>query len=225
MLSVIILDNGESNVIQLTYENLYRELKDIEGSELIIAKDWFKPLFSVKNPYFCLVEPDCLVSSGYFSSMMGLIKKDSYLRKMAVFGSATGVNSFGNRFFGYELKSEWAPPAKDDNKKVSVKVRYIEPVRTAKSTVPYPVQMVYIPGAILRSSMVIPLFEKQAEMFPFDDLLRFSSNLSLHFWSNGGRVHINPNMTYVTTENYVNDLGKTDQPSKEVLDSFQKESI
>mgnify|MGYP003450299095 FL=1 len=103
MLSVVILDDGEPNVIKLTYENLHKETKQIQDSELIVAKDWFDALSVIKNKYVCLVEPDCLVSSGYFSSQMGLFKKNPYMRKLAMLSSATGVNNWANRVYGYKL--------------------------------------------------------------------------------------------------------------------------
>lgn len=222
MISVIILDNGEPNVIRLTYENLYKEIKDIEGAELLVSKDWLKPLATIKNQYVCFVEADCLVSSGYFSSQMGLIKKNGYLRKLAVFGTAIGVNNFGNRFFGYEIADKWSMAIGG----VSTNNKQVEPIRAKKSTGAYPVQIAYVPGAILRMSMLLPQLEQLGyKDKPQKDLVKFSAALSLGFWQHGGRININPNATYVTTENYVNDLSNTPTPNKTVIDTFRRELI
>lgn len=227
MLSVIILDNGEPRVVKFTYENLYRELKDIEGAQLVVAEDWFKALKGVKNQYVCLVESDCLVSSGYFASQMGLIKKNSYLRKLGIFSSATGANSFGNRFYGYELSEKWSEPTDlESGTVVQTKNRSVEPVRQKKSTAPYPIQIAYIPGSILRMSTLAPLLEKIKISKNYkENLVDMSAQLSLDFWQRGARIHINPNTTYVTTEGYVNDLGEVASPDKELTDMFHKESI
>lgn len=222
MLSVIIMDNGEPNVIKLTYENLYREVKDIEGAELLVATDWFERAKTVKNPYVCFVEADCLLSSGYFASQMGIIKKNTYLRKLAVFATATGTNSFGNRFFGYELNKRWS----DEVQGVATKNESIEPVRIKKSSAPYPIQIAYIPGAIVRMTMLRAFLERNHVSKDYrTNLVRLSSVMSFDAWQHGGRIHINPNMTYVTTEDYVNDLSETPSPSQDLVDTFHKESI
>ena len=76
MLSVVILDSNEPNVIKLTYENLFKEIKQIPDAELLVSPDWFDALPAINNKYVCFVEADCLVSSGYFSSQIGLFQKN-----------------------------------------------------------------------------------------------------------------------------------------------------
>ena len=41
VITCILKNDGEDNVVQLTYENLWKELKDIPGSELIVSESWF----------------------------------------------------------------------------------------------------------------------------------------------------------------------------------------
>jgi hypothetical protein len=72
MVSVVIRDNGEQSVIQYTFEKLYTELKDILGSELLVKKDW--EIAHIKNRFVCFVEPDCLVSEGYFKKQLELFE-------------------------------------------------------------------------------------------------------------------------------------------------------
>lgn len=221
MITVIIKDDGEPNVIKLTYENLYRELKDIPEAKLIVAKNWLEALPTVKTQYACFVEADCLVSSGYFASQLGLIQKNSHLRKLAVFGSSIGVNTFANRFFGFETSGIWS----EEVDGIATKNKYVVPVRVKKSSVPYPIQIAYIPGAILRTSMVVPQLAGMVFDEPIKDLVRFSSEISLAFWGGEGRVNINPNATYITTEKYVNDLSVTDRASDDLISMFRRESI
>lgn len=214
MITVVIRDNGERNVVQLTYENLYKELKDIEGSDLIVSEDWFNTMPRIKNKYVCFVEADCLVSSGYFSSQLGLFKKNPYFRKLAMLSSAVGVNEWGNKFYGYMMGQKY-----DDE---------VQPIRIKKSNTVYPIQIGYFPGSIVRVNMLARAMETLKPNSSWqDDLVFLSTKFSLAFWSqgDGNRVHINPNTTYVTTEDYVNDLGVFEHGGERLLKMFQKESI
>lgn len=217
MLSVIILDNGERNVVQFTYEHLYRELKDIPGSELKISENWFDGLESIKNKYVCFVEPDCLVNSGYFTSQMGLFEKNKYLRKLAMLSSAVAVSAWHNKFFGYSLSKEF-----EGN---------VEPQHDKHSSSVYALEIGYLPGSIIRKSMLMPVLENLELATNFtDDLVLLSTQVSLAFWGqgDGNRVHINPNTAYCTTEDYVNDIGKFKdiiEVSDKIQSIFKKESI
>lgn len=223
MLTVVIKDNGEPNVIKLTYENLWRELRNIPNSKLEVSSSWLDA--DVKSKYVCFVEADCLVSSGYFNSQLGLFQKSPDIRKLAVMGSSTAVNNWGNRIYGYSLGDNYSDG--------------VIPVKEKKATVPYPVQIAYIPGAIIRlTSLKHLLDELKLSNGIENDLIYFSTQLSLGFWRLGGgggknhpqgqsgaRVHINPNATYVTTEEYVNDIGKFDTEAGDLVGVFHKESI
>lgn len=213
MLSVIIQDNGEPNVISLTYQNLWRELKDISGSELLVG-NWIEKLGEVKNNYVCFVEADCLVNSGYFSSQMGLFKKNNMFRKLAMLSSATAVNDWHNRFYGYRLGESY--------------VDGVIPDLSKRSTAIYPVQIGYVPGSIIRLSMLKNAMKaldlgNQVQT----DLVKLSTELSLWFWKqgDGNRVHLNPNTTYVSTEGYINDIGKFDPKPGDLVIKFKKEAI
>lgn len=213
MITVIIKDNGEENVVRLTYENLWRELKDIPGAELYALKNWFD-MPQINNKYVCFVEADCLVNSGYFSSQLGLIKKNPYLRKLAMFSASTGVNNWANKFYGYNVGNNYSDG--------------IIPNRTKKSTQPYPIQIAYVPGAVIRYSMLVPLLDKlKANNSWENDLVFLSTQLSLGFWrqGDGNRVYINPNATYVTTEEYVNAIGKFENEAADLYTMFSRESI
>lgn len=206
MLSVVIKDNGEPNVTKLTYENLWRELKGMPDVELVVAKDWLKALDDVSNKYVCFVESDCLVSSGYFSSQLGLFKKNPDFRRLAMLSSAVAVNNWAVKFYGYSVGKE-----------------YVEPAKNKKSRYVYPVQIGYVPGAIINVAMLREIIGG----VQYDDLIELSTAISLGFWrqGDGHRVHINPNTTYVTTEEYVNELVDFDPKANDLVDLFRRECI
>ena len=236
MLSVIIKDSHEPNVIKLTYENLFRELKNID-SELLVADNWIDAVMKLETGhenFVCMVEADCLVNSGYFSSQMGLFKKSPYFRKLAVMSSATAINDWSNRIYGYSLGENY--------------MEGVIPNHEQKSTVPFAVQIAYIPGSVIRlrnlQSLIDNLGWKSLEKGKVlkvgetweNDLVYFSTQISLGFWrrgrgqgwsagSSGNRVHLNPNATYVTTEDYVNDLGKFDPEAGDLVGMFKREVI
>lgn len=214
MLKVAIKNNGEDKVIQLTYENLHKELKDIPGAELVVVDGWFDALTKTKNNYVCFVEPDCLVSSGYFTSQLGLFQKNPYFRKLAMLSASTAVNNWANKFYGYNIGNNHADG--------------IIPNKDKKSSRPYPVQIGYVPGSIIRISMLTRALESlKASEALTDDFIFLSTALSLAFWQqgDGNRVYINPNATYCTTEDSVNDIGKFQHQGARSLDMFKRESI
>lgn len=223
MLTVVIRHDGEDNVTELTYENLWKELKNIPETELLVDGNWLNSLSRVKTKYVCFVEADCLVNSGYFESQLGLFKKNKYFRKLAMLTSATAVNNWANKFYGYEVAEKWTG---DDG--LSVRHNIIVPVKVKKSTAVYPVQMGYVPGAIIQADMLRgALTTVKQDIGRFDDLVLMSTLLSITFWKqgDGNRVHINPNATYVTTEDYVNDIPQFEVPIGDLMPMFKKESI
>lgn len=224
MLTVVIQNNGEDNVIELTYKNLWRELKDIPEAELLVSEDWLDYLGATKNKFICFVEADCLVNSGYFSSQLGLFQKNKYFRKLAMLTSAVGVERWENKFYGYALDQGYSNPAGDPP--VQVKNHFFKPSLTKKSKAVYPVQMGYVPGAVIRTAMLKDAL-KEIGTLDQKDLVHMSEQLSLTFWKqgDGNRVHINPNTTYVTTEKYVNDLAELHTELESLPDMFKRESI
>lgn len=213
MLTVAIKDSGEPNVIKLTYENTWRELKDIPDANLVVVKHWIDAM-GTKDRYICFLEPDCLVNSGYFASQLGLFKKNPMFRKLSMLSSAVAVNDWSNKFYGYSLGNNYTDG--------------VLPVREKKSKAVYPVQIGYIPGAIIRTNMLrTAMQDLKVNNSWEDDLVFLSTQLSLAFWrqGDGNPVHINPNTTYVTTETYVNDVAQFDPEAKDLIGLFAKESI
>lgn len=213
MITVYIKDNGEPNVIKLTYENLFKELKDIPKSEIVIVNKWFEALDSTKNPYACFVEADCLVNSGYFSSQLGLIKKNSN-RNIAILSSATGVNDWGNKFYGYHIGNNYTDG--------------LIPCRDKKSKYIYPVQVAFLPGALVRRNMLGKIMKDLNWPVGIQrDLRLLSATVSFEFWKrdDGFRVYINPNATYVSTEDSINDISHPDANMGDLPTKFASESI
>jgi hypothetical protein len=223
MITVVIKNDGEPKVIQLTYQNLWKELKDIPGAELKINADWFEELPKTKNTFICFVEADCLVSSGYFASMLGLFNKSRMLRKLAMMSSSTGVENWANKFYGYSIqKAEYG----DDE--LSIIQPVVQPNKEMKSRGVYPVQIGYMPGSLIRvATLKNMLNETNFNPDSSGDLVYLSTQISLGFWrhGDGNRVHLNPNSAYVTTEKYVNDLGQFDPQASDVMEKFEKELI
>lgn len=224
MLTVIIKDSHEAKVIEMTYQNLWKELKDLPDTKLVIADNWLEAFKDVKTRYVCFVEADCLLSSGYFSSQLGLLKKNPMLRKIAMMTSSTAVRDWANKFYGYSVEEHWKG-ASTDLKRADL---YIQPNKDRKSTHVYPVQVAYVPGSIIHVKMLGTLLSKLKWSGNIEeDLVKLSSELSLGFWEqgDGNRVHINPNSTYCTTEEYVNDLSFFNPSHSALLGKFEREVI
>lgn len=217
MLSVVILDGGEPNVTQLTFENLYKELKDIYGSELLIKDKWFE-LDDIKNRYVCFVEPDCLVSEGFFKAQLEGLNTKGYARQIGIMSSATSVCYWNNKIYGY---------------KTDIDLMGVMPNREQKSFSPFTVQVAYIPGSIIRLSMLKTCMKDLEIKVLHKDLVFLSYELSMAFWrrssgsqGKGYRIYLNPKNSYLTTEDYVNDIGKFESPiTSDVLNLFTRESI
>jgi len=229
MLTCIIKSNSEPTVVELTYENMFKETKDIPDVEVIIKENWLDGLASIKTRYVCLLEADCLVNSAYFVTMLGLLKKNPHFRKIAMLSSATGVNDWANKFYGYSADTVLSEPTKDG---IATKNKYIKPNKDAKAKVVYPVQIGFVPGSIIRTNMLVEALAK-LNLGPSieDDLKRLSTELSLTFWDtgvgNGGgnRVHLNPLVTYVTTDLTVNDLSPFNSKIDKLMPMFTGQSI
>lgn len=217
MITVIIRDNGEKSVIQMTYEDIWKQLKELSGAEIIVHPDWFQALPAAQNKFVCFVEPDCLVSPGYFASQVGIFTKNKSLRKLGILGTATGILNWANRIYGYSFGNNWSDG--------------IVPNRTASSRVISPVQVAFVPGAIMRTKMLREVVKVHEERFgdaPIDNenLVKLSVYLSVRFWElgDGHRVAVNPSTTYVTTEEYPLEIFKTpeDLDISEMLVRFTK---
>lgn len=201
MLSVIIKNTNEPNVVRLTYDNFCRDLLSVKDStELIVADTWETGYAQSKGNFVSFVEPDCLVSSGFYSSNFSLFKKNDHYRKLAMVGSSVGVDDWGNRIYNYKLGQVTAG---DDD--LSVTYWRLQPERRKKGQGLYPVQVSFFPGAIFRRTAIDDIVREIG--LKDDDLVRLSTKICFYLWGNNRRLLINPNTTYVTTDRRVENPG------------------
>ena len=207
MLSVIVANGDEPTVTQMT-----RELLEVEkfpvGAELLFVNNWWEGVKQAHNNYICLLEPDCLVSKDYFVNLANSLQENLYFRKLNMMASAVGVNSWADKIYGYKLGRGGR----------------ITPSKFPTSGTPYPVEIGYVPGAIIRTSTL----RRVIEDYNYDtaNLIELSAELSFYFWSKGKRVHVNPSTTYVTTENYVGEDADFDlTPPPAATEIFNREAI
>lgn len=198
MLSVILPRTDEPSVVQLTQENLQRELSTVKGAELLLVDRWEEGVARSKNDFLCFVEPDCLVSSGYFSSNLGLFLKNSYFRKLAMVSSCVGLNNWGNRIYGYEIDGVWS----EEENNVRTKNKFIVPAKEKKSNSLFSIQSGFFPGSVIRKSAAGSAL-KEFKSFQTRNLVQLSTDLSFYFWNTGRYVQVNPNTTYISTAEYL----------------------
>jgi hypothetical protein len=209
VVTVLISKNDEPKVYEYTKILLEKESFPL-GSSVALVDNWAQGLEDCKTEYVCFVEPDCLVSSGYFSSLAGLVKSNPKYTKLAMLSSATAVKYWPNRFFGYEY----------DGCKLA-------PVKNKKSNSFYRVRVGYAPGALIRTSIIKEVVKKNKNILDDFDLVKMSVGLSLAFWSRGDGcpVYVNPITTYVTN---CEDVGVDNEIKREFADlvkMFERELI
>lgn len=199
MLTVIIPRTEEPTVIQLTQENLQRELSTINGAELLVCDSWEEGVKKARNIFVSLVEPDCVVSSGYYASNLGLFRKNMNFKKLGMVSSCVGVNNFGVRVYGYHIDRVWSEPTEVNGKQLQVSSNKVTAVRQKTSNGLYPVQIGFLPGAIIRHNILHEYLVKTKRLDK-RDLVKMSTDLSLYMWDRNRRIHMNPNTTYVSTD-------------------------
>lgn len=233
MITVIIKRTDEPKVIQMTQEDLSRQLGSINGAEIMLEDTWGEGLRKVRTPYVSLVEPDCVFSSGYFASNCGLMKKlqprvsdgspgghgGGGNMKLAMIASCLGIRDFGNRIYNYELGK-----VTDKGTDIEIKSWHIQPVRDKRLMNLYQVQVGFMPGAIIRTSAIKDIIDD--ELWQEPNLVKLSTALSFYLWDTGRRVQLNPNTTYVSSDKNLEfpPLFETKVPFK-VANLFRQEGI
>jgi hypothetical protein len=232
MITVVIRRNAEPTVIQLTQEDMMRQLSAINGAEMLLEDSWTEGLRKVRTPYVCLVEADCTLSPGYLASNVGLMKKTDGLfgkgggtKKLSMISSCLGVKTFNNRIYNYRYQQiEKVGEGSIDGKKWSLKRWAIQPHREKRDMKLYNVQVGFVPGAVIRMSAL----GKDIDTLPWDtkNLVELSTAVSFHFWGSNRRIEVNPNTTYVSSETYLEEppLFKVNIPDK-VANLFSREGL
>lgn len=219
MVTVIIADNGEKNVVALTHELVDRELSLLPKTRLIVTDNVAEAVRKADTPFVCLLEADCLLSPKYFNFMIGHLKKH-VSRNITVDSAITSVSRWNNKFYGYTISA--VEMGGQD-------VQVVKPQREFKSFSPYAVQVAYIPGAFIRRTDLLKALDDGVEL-DTGDWVRLSVNLSLYFWRHKkGKteclVYLNPKTNYVTTEEYVGMMTNYDPQASDVKKVFERQSI
>ena len=202
MLTVIIKRTDEPKVIQLTQENIMRELGQFQGAEMLLEDRWQEGLKKVRTMYVCLVEADCTLSASYLSSNCRLLHKSLGANgeggniSLAMMSSCLGIDRFDNRIYHYHME-----PHTDEGKSVSITTWQPTPFKKKTHTAPYQAQIGFVPGAIIRYTSIKDIIDT----FDWDDdnLVRMSTKLSFHMWNTNRTLKVNPNTTYVSTQKYL----------------------
>lgn len=218
-LSVILPRWDEPTVIEMTKDNLHRELLSLPGSELIVCDSWLEGIGRSRADMICLVEPDCLVSSGYFNTLYKLFKKNNQFRKLAMLGSTVGLNNWGNQIYGYHL--EKVTYGLEDNR---ISQWEIQPFKEKRSSSMFSIQVCYLPGALIRRSALQAILE-EFEEFDLRDPVKLSTNVSFFLWDSGRRVYVNPSTTYVSTQANDNPEYFKWRDSSKAMNLFEAERI
>ena len=205
MLTIIIKRSDEPKVIHLTQENMMKELSTIAEAEMFLVDRWTDGLKQVRTPYVCLVEADCVLSANYLTSNLGLLNKHDAMKpykgggslRTAMLASCLGVRSFDNRIYHYH--GEWTKhPGLPETKDFQAR-----PYREKLNSKTYPVQIGFVPGAIMRYSSI----KDGISTIKWDqpNLVKLSSDVCLWLWNTNRRIELNPNTTYVSTATYLED--------------------
>lgn len=222
MLSVVIKRNAEPSVVQLTAENLQKELSSLLGAEILLEDSWSAGVERARNDFVSVVEADCLVNSGYFSSLMGLFKKNPSYRQLAMLSSGVGLNNWGNKIYGYSLELAWSDPIKIESSKVQTSAWVAKPMRTSKSRSPYPVQVGFVPGAVIRRRALLDILSHASgDPLAIPHPTSLSMDVSRLFWESSRHIHVNPSTTYVTTEE-VDQEAPSDPVGDDLSEAFRK---
>lgn len=213
MITFVIKKTQEPTVVQLTRDNLLRELEGIGGAAILIEKTWKAGIKKTETPYVCLVEDDCVLSEGYVAINLGLMKQASTgignyrgggYTKLAMMASAVGMNRFSECIYGFSMFG---------GEVICDTIRMSE-------FAPYHVQVGFVPGAIMRYASI-----KDADV-NWDDpnLVRLSAKLSSYLWDTNRRIKLNPHTVYVSANEELDDPIEYSFPPK-VKELFMKESI
>lgn len=204
MLTIIIKRNDEPTVIHLTQHAIMKELNAIADAEILLSDSWTEGLKKVRTPYVCLVEADCVLSSNYLTSNYGLMKKRSTgspkgggALRTAMLASCLGLKAFDQRVYNYHVELLATP------NNLRLKTFQARPYREKHNMKVYPVQIGFVPGAILRYSSIKDGIDRIKWDQP--NLVKLSADVSLWLWDTNRRVEMNPNTTYVSNQEYLGD--------------------
>jgi hypothetical protein len=190
LLSVILPQARET---ELTAEWCLKELKGVKH-EIIVADTWADGYAESSGEFVSFLEKDCVLSKGYFKELLKVFGDKPSYRKLAMVTPVLGANSWDTKVYGYVL----SPTS-------------VIPSRIKSSAETYLIQIGFIPGALIRRS-ALGFIAPEGE----DPMLE-SVNLSILFWNHGQRIALNPDVTYVSTDNLLDLAYHIEQPESPTL--------
>lgn len=144
--------------------------------EIIHAKSWEEGLARAHGEYISFIDSDADFSQDYFRENMALFTNKKFFRKLAMVASAVDVKT-NHKVYGYLLSLSGSFPT-------------VSPSRIKSSNEPYVIQIGYVPGAIIRRSVLKHGIRLKD---PLTDSIRFS----LDMWLDGSMLYLNPNTSYI----------------------------
>lgn len=178
-----------------------------EDHEIVSASTWKEGLKLAKGEYVCLIEPEARVSDNFFHDLLDVFLEQPSFRKLAFVASSVSKPAWfdSKRIYGYNISETG-----------------IAPIPVKSSISPYSIQIGYLPGAIIRKSVVQNLEDIER------DPVMGSVRMSLNFWSNGLRCLIDPRAVYVTNSLVEQAILIEDQLPEDVeklVQMFKREAI
>jgi len=201
MLSIIVKN---STIPVWIHKILDPELAQIDH-EIIFTRNWAEGLKQARGEFVCLVDRTFNISPGYFENLYEIIEDHPTYRKLAMISPSTGLTSWQERIYGYKY---------DNNAVVAQK--------KPSSLSPYPIQIGYMPGSLIRRS-ALGWLDLDA------NTKNESIEYSLRFWDRGLRLIMDPRSTYYS---FTPDLDQTHYLSEDhrlevdrLKSMFEKEFI
>lgn len=193
LLSIITRDKTLSAPIQ-------RELLGVDYE--LIHDSWANGVAIAEGKFICFLEEGSDFRGGFFiRGLLDMLANPNF-RKLAMVSPA--VEDFAGRGVLYQLDLAGSR-AWDEMRSIN----------------PYPVQVGYLPGAIIRSSSLKEMDFKSIlknETQPAD----VSAEVCIALWESGQMVHVDPRMTYMTDITLFADPHST---SEQVEGIWKRQSI
>ena len=149
-------------------------LEKVKGANIIYANSLVEGLPNVKSEFVCYIG-NAIVDTDYFNDNLNIFIEYPAFKKLSIVSSATLDKNLSKRVYGYTLDPDG-----------------VKPVYKKASSMPYALQIAYLPGAIIRFSAI----DHIKEYLTGDDL-KDSYQASVDFWMTGKRCYINPRSTYI----------------------------
>lgn len=170
MLDIIISQDAP----QLTKTTLKLALEGLRGINVIEAPSLKEGLPQTRAEFVSFVG-EGLLDSKHFKDNLQVFLDQPKFKKLAMVSTAVANRSLEDKCFGFTLEPTG-----------------LVPVDHKSSSLPYALQIGYLPGAILRRSSV-----EHVAQYLTGNAMQDSYQASIDFWLTGKMCYINPAITYV----------------------------